>query len=113
MEKELEPEDVWHIVNAGLETIYYEAIPTGQTRSGTSYKSNIAAIASTYSVLHESDDEADGDKSDDGADGNEIICKPKTFEDAWNHPDCQQEERLERSDQKGVLGHESRKVWQK
>jgi hypothetical protein len=73
MEEDLEPEDGWHIVNAGRETIHYETRPTGQTRSGTSYKSNIAAIANTYSVLYESDDEADEDKRDDGADGNEII----------------------------------------
>jgi hypothetical protein len=36
MQEGQEPEDGWHIVNAGRETIHYEARPTGKTRSGTS-----------------------------------------------------------------------------
>jgi hypothetical protein len=113
MEEELEPEDGWHIVNAGRETIHYEARPTGQTRWGTSYKSNIAAIANTYSVLYESDDEADGDKNDDGVDGNDIICEPKTFEEAWNHPDAINKKGWREAIKKEFSDMKSRKVWQK
>jgi hypothetical protein len=113
MEEELESEDGWHIVNAGRETIHYETRPRGQTRSGTSYKSNIAAIVNTYSVLYESDDEADEDKRDDGADGNEIICEPKTFEDVWNHPDANNKKGWRDAIKKEFSDMKSRKVWQK
>jgi hypothetical protein len=67
VEEGLEPEDGWHIVNACREIIHYEVRPTGQTRSWTSYKTNIVPIADAYSVLYESDDEADG---------SEIKCEP-------------------------------------
>jgi hypothetical protein len=51
MEEGLETEEGWHKVNAGRETIHCEARPTGQTLSGTSYKTNVAAIA--YETLRE------------------------------------------------------------
>jgi hypothetical protein len=46
------PEEGWHIVNAGREKIHYEARPTGQTRSGTTYKINIATIANATNTLY-------------------------------------------------------------
>jgi hypothetical protein len=34
------PEEGWHMVKTGRETIHYEARPTSQTRSGLSYKTS-------------------------------------------------------------------------
>jgi hypothetical protein len=41
----------------GGETIHHECNPTGETRSGTTYNSQIAAVAITYSALYECDQE--------------------------------------------------------
>jgi hypothetical protein len=51
IDDETNPSEGWHTVKAGRETIVYEATPTAQTRSGANYKSDIAVLANTYSVL--------------------------------------------------------------
>ena len=89
-----EPEEGWHTVKTGRETITYEATPTGQTWSGSIYKASVAVMAhgipvmNSYQALAEDSDEEVSDDEEVGlAAERSPLDEPKIFDEAWNHPD--------------------------
>jgi hypothetical protein len=103
-----DPQDGWHTVRVGRETLNYEATATGQTRSGKVYKSveevsayATDAISNIYAPLYDSDEDIDEE------------ADPKTFEEAWNHHTLTERQGWREAIQKEFKDMNSRNVWKK
>jgi hypothetical protein len=106
-----DPSEGWHTVTTGREAIVYEATPTGQTRSGTTYKSDIVAVANTYSALYESDEDPDENNDIDLNDSD--TSDPETFEEAWNQKSAKERKGWREAIRKEFDDMNTTTVWKK
>ncbi|KAG7336872.1 reverse transcriptase RNA-dependent DNA polymerase, partial [Nitzschia inconspicua] len=123
-EEENTQDEEWQEVRAGRERLIYQPKPTGQTRSGSTYKAAamIAKGISTANSFQALDDTVveDISKEEEFADIQEYVLyaegkfeEPKTFQEAWNHPDPEERKKWREAIRKEFHDMIVRKVWRK
>ncbi|KAG7357827.1 reverse transcriptase RNA-dependent DNA polymerase [Nitzschia inconspicua] len=112
-------DDEWQEVRAGRDRLIFQPAPSGQTRSGSSYKTNTAMLAHGIPTSSHYDDEF-VDSNEEYASIQAYVLyaegkfeEPKSFEEAWNHTDENERKGWRDAIKKEFHDMNFRKVWRK